>query len=111
VCVLYVKLSRFTFCISLLISEVCFDIGDVFVFTLVFIGEDGGVFIFLGESNNAFALFGDGNLSLSDLFNIFFVFDFFVTVGLISAALPSGLVRIISRRSSSDICLIPKLLA
>lgn len=105
---MYVKLiSRFTFCVLLLASEVCFDAGDVFVFTLVFTGENGGVFTFLGESNNAFVLFGDS--SLSNLLNIFFTYDFALT-GLMSA-LPSGLMRIISRRSSSDICLIPKPLA
>lgn len=103
---MYIKLIfKFTSCELLFVSEACFNIGDIFVF----IGEDGGV-IFLGELNDAFTLCGDGDLSLSDLFNIFFTFDF-VFVGLIASALPCGLVRIISRRSSSNICLMPKLLA
>lgn len=105
-------MSRFTFCALLLVSEACFDIGnDIFVSTLVFTGKDGGAFIFSGEFDKAFALLGDGNSSLSDLLNIFFTFDL-AFVGLILVALPSGrLVRIISRKSSSFICSMPKLLA
>lgn len=104
---IYIELIfKFTSCELLFVSEACFDIDDI----SVFIGEDGGVFIFLGEPNDAFTLFGDGDLSLWDLFNIFFTFDF-VFVGLIASVLPCGLVRIISRRSSSNICLMPKLLA
>jgi len=96
----------FTSCELLLISETCVDIGDnVFVFTI----EGGGVFIFSDEVNDVSVLDGDNDLSLSDLFDIFFAFR--LPAGLISSTLPSGLVRIISRRSSSDICLMPKLLA
>lgn len=90
----------------MLVIEAGFGTGDVFIFT----GEDGGVFIFLDEFNDAFILLGDGDLSLSDLFNILFVFDF-AFVGLTFSTLPFGLVRIISKRSSSDICFMPKLLA
>lgn len=78
---------------------------------MVFTGEIGET-SFLGETDSAFVLLGDGDLSLSELFNIFLVLGFvFVVAGLISSDLPSGFVRIISKRSSSVICLMPKLLA
>jgi len=95
----------FTSCELLLVFEICVDTGNN-VFTTV---EGGGVFIFSGEVNNISDLDGDNDLSLSNLFDIFFAFR--LAAGLISSTLPSGLVRIISRRSSSDICLIAKLLA
>lgn len=95
---------------ELIASNVSFGIDDVFT------GEHGGIFTFSERSHKSvgadFSCFDNGNLSSSNLFNIFFAFDFaFVINGLTSSALPSGLVRIISKRSSSDICLIPKLLA
>lgn len=81
---------KLTSCELLLVFEVCIDTGKV----------------------NVSVSCGDSDLSLSDLFNIFFAFGLaLVAAGLTSAVLPSGLVRIISRRSSSDICLIPELLA
>lgn len=112
----------------MLVSEDCFgtggetlvSTGETLVFTdetLVFTGE---ISVFTGEIgaffsceiDSAFVLFGDGDLSLSDLFDIFVTFGFaLVVAGLISSDLPSGLVRIISKRSPSDICLMPKLLA
>lgn len=102
-------MSKFTSCEQLIKFDVCFDIdGDIFI------GEHGGVFTFSERSCEPvgvdFALFGDGDLSSSNLFNNFFDFAF-VICGLTSLTLPSGLVRINSRRSSSDICLTPKLLA
>jgi hypothetical protein len=96
----------FTSCEPPLVSEICVDIGDN---VFVFIVEGDGVFIFSGEVNDVSVLDGDSVLLLSDLFDIFFTFR--LAAGLISSTLPFGFVRIISRRPSSDICLIPKLLA
>lgn len=112
----------FTSCKLLLVSEVCFNTGnDILVSTeesLVSVGKSSVFTVEIGEASfldvtgNVFVLFGDGDLLLPDSFDIFFTFDFaLAVVSLISSALPSGLVRIISKRSFSDICLMPKLRA